>query len=337
MRVGIIGGSGYTGGELLRLLFRHPNVEVSIVTSERNARKRIASIHPNLRGITDLKFSSQDELENYDILFICTPHGVSMNYMPEYLEKTEKVIDLSGDFRLRDPQDYVVWYNTEHPHPELLKEAVYGIPELHRKQIKNARIVACAGCLATATILALYPLRDIIESVVVDAKIGSSASGNKPSLSTHHPERRGVVRAFKATMHRHIAEIEQEIGTKVNFSAHAIELVRGISVTSHVFIDSNLSERDVWRLFREHYKDEPFIRMVKSKFGVYRYPEPKILIGSNYCDIGFEMDRRCNRLVVISAIDNLMKGAAGQAVQCMNIMFGWEEKLGLDAIGFHPI
>jgi len=336
INVGIIGGSGYTGGELLRLLLRHSNVQVEIVTSERYAGKRISLTHPNLRDVTDLRFSSRKDLGNYDLLFICTPHGVSMKNMPEYLERSKRVIDLSGDFRLRNPQDYIDWYNTEHSNPELLQEAVYGIPELHREEIRNARLVTGAGCLATATILALYPLRNVIESVVVDAKIGSAAAGNKPSLAGHHAERRGVVRPFKATMHRHTAEMEQELGVRVDFSAHAIEMVRGISSTCHVFLKENLTERDIWGLFREQYGNEPFIRIVKDRQGVYRYPEPKILTGSNYCDIGFERDRG-NRLVVFSAIDNLMKGAAGQAVQCMNIMFGFPETLGLEAIGFHPI
>jgi LysW-gamma-L-alpha-aminoadipyl-6-phosphate/LysW-L-glutamyl-5-phosphate reductase len=336
INVGIVGGSGYTGGELLRILLRHPNVNIEIITSERYAGKRVSLINPNLRGVTDLRFSSRNDLGNYDLLFICTPHGVSMKNMPSYLEQAQRVIDLSGDYRLRNPQDYIDWYNTEHPHPELLAQAVYGIPELHREEIKTARLVTGAGCLATATILALYPLRNIIETVVVDAKIGSAAAGNKSSLGSHHPERTGTVRAFKATMHRHTAEMQQELGTRVDFSAHAIQLVRGISSTCHVFLKEDLTERDIWTLFREQYGNEPFIRIVKDRQGVYRYPEPKILTGSNYCDIGFERDRG-NRLVVFSAIDNLMKGAAGQAVQCMNIMFDFPETLGLEAIGFHPI
>jgi LysW-gamma-L-alpha-aminoadipyl-6-phosphate/LysW-L-glutamyl-5-phosphate reductase len=336
INIGIIGGSGYTGGELLRILLRHPNVNIETITSERYAGKKVSLVNPNLRNVTDLRFSSREDLSIYDLLFICTPHGVSMKNMLSYLERAKRVIDLSGDHRLRNPQDYIDWYNKEHPNPELLQEAVYGIPELHREEIRNARLVTGAGCLATATILALYPLRNVIESVVVDAKIGSAAAGNSPSLGSHHPERTGVVRAFKATMHRHTAEMEQELGVRVDFSAHAIQMVRGISSTCHVFLKDDLTERDVWGLFREQYGNESFIRIVKDRQGVYRYPEPKILTGSNYCDIGFERDRG-NRLVVFSAIDNLMKGAAGQAVQCMNIMFGFPETLGLEAIGFHPI
>lgn len=341
MNVGIIGGSGYTGGELLRLLLCHPEVEISTVTSEKHKGEKLSSIHPNLRGVTDLRFSSVGELRSYDMLFCAMPHGESMKKMPTFLEQGTKIIDLSSDFRLKNPKDYETWYETKHPFPDLLKKAVYGIPELHREDIRRALLVSAAGCIATSVIIALYPLAKkegmIMGTVVIDSKVGSSASGSTFSLSTHHPERCGVVRSYKPTMHRHTAEMEQELGIPVAFSPHAIDLVRGILSTCHVFLSGSFEERDIWRVYRDVYGNEPFVRIVKERKGVYRYPEPKLLIGTNYCDIGFELDNRNNRLVIMSAIDNLMKGASGQAVQCMNIMSGFRENLGLEAIGFHPI
>ncbi|MFQ5884134.1 MAG: N-acetyl-gamma-glutamyl-phosphate reductase [Thermoplasmata archaeon] len=340
MRTGVVGGSGYTGGELLRLLSQHPEVEISTVTSEKYEGKRISQVHPNLRGVTDQRFFAMDDLDSYDLLFCALPHGISMGRMPTFLDSSERVIDLSGDFRLRNPKDYGTWYGTKHLHPELLGEAAYGIPEIHREEIHNARLVSGAGCLATSAILALYPLAKeklINGTAVIDSKVGSSATGSKSSLATHHPERSGVVRSYKPTMHRHTAEMEQELGIDAAFSPHAVEMVRGILSTCHVFLDKSLDEKDIWRIYRTEYGDEPFVRIVKERSGIYRYPEPKLLIGSNYCDIGFEREGRNNRLVVMSAIDNLMKGAAGQAVQCMNVMFGFEETLGLETVGLHPI
>lgn len=340
MNVGIVGGSGYTGGELIRLLLKHPEVEISTVTSESYEGKPVKRVHPNLRGVTDLRFSGRDGLGSYDLLFSALPHGVSMERMPEFMDHAPRIIDLSGDFRLRDPGDYRIWYEVEHPHPELLREAVYGVPELHREEIRNGRIVTGAGCLATSAILALYPLakENLIDgTVVVDSKVGSSATGAQSSPSTHHPERAGVVRSYKPTMHRHTAEMEQELGISTAFSPHAVDMVRGILSTCHVFLNEPKDEKDIWNVYRAAYTSEPFVRIVKEKTGVYRYPEPKLLIGSNYCDVGFEREERNNRLVVMSAIDNLMKGAAGQAVQCMNVMFGFEETLGLETIGLHPI
>jgi N-acetyl-gamma-glutamyl-phosphate/LysW-gamma-L-alpha-aminoadipyl-6-phosphate reductase len=347
--VSVIGGSGYTGGELIRLLLRHPEVELGRVTSSKHAGLPVHTVHPNLRRATDLKFTVWEELEPCDVLFTAVPHGAAMRHMAEYMELGGRVVDLSADFRLREPADYPKWYGTEHALPELLGKFVYGIPELHREELRGARHVAGPGCLASAAILGLYPLlkNGLIETdpVVVDAKVGSSAAGLEPSQSSHHPERSHVVRLYAGTGHRHTAEIEQELdfGTRprVSFTAHAIEMVRGVAATSHVFVREehreSIRDRDIWTTYREEYGDEPFMRLVKDKRGVYRYPEPKILAGTNYCDVGFELDPHSNRLVVASAIDNLMKGAAGGAIQCMNIMCGLEETAGLDALGLHPI
>lgn len=347
MRVAIAGGSGYTGGELLRLLLAHPEVEVAVVTSESRSGDYVHTAHPNLRGRTSLRFSAMDSLPPCDLLFLCLPHGEAMR-RPDLLAHAPRTIDLSSDFRLRRPADYARWYGHEHAAPELLADFVYGLPELHRAELRAATRVSGVGCLATATILALYPLvRAGVarpDPVVVEAKVGSSAAGNKSNPADHHPERAGVLRSFMPVGHRHTAEIEQELafGEGVSLTAHlsatAVDAVRGVLATGHVFLDDDaLEERDIWRLYREAYAGEPFVRIIKERTGLYRYPEPKILAGSNYCDVGFALDRQRGRVVALAAIDNLMKGAAGSAVQCMNLMLGCPETLGLEFAGLHPI
>ena len=344
----IIGGSGYTGGELLRLLLGHPDVEIKQVSSNTFATRSVSRAHPNLRGVTDLKFCLRSDMKNNcDVMFVAVPHGASMKLMPDLVKSGIKIIDLSADFRLRAPEDYRTWYHTEHTSPDLLQKFVYGMPELHRDEIRKSSLVAVPGCLATASILALYPLARAKvmdpKHIVIDAKVGSSAAGAEFDFSTHHPERSHVVRLYAAKMHRHTGEIEQELakaaGEKIiaSFSAHAIELVRGILATGHVFLNRPLDEKEIWKIYRDTYGAEPFIRLVKDAKGVYRLPEPKLLVGSNYCDVGFELDERGNRLIAVSAIDNLVKGGSGTAVQCMNLMFGLPEKAGLGACGFHPI
>ncbi len=343
----IVGGSGYAGGEALRLLLSHPYVTLKQVTSESNAGKYVHTVHPNLRKRTDLKFVSKAALEPCDVLFVAMPHGVAMTEIEPLLDKAEIIIDLSADFRLDDAGAYPVWYDHEHMKPELLGEFVYGIPELHREEMRSANRISSAGCLATAAILGLYPLFragivDLERPVVIEGKTGSSGAGGGVSLATHHPERSGVIRSFKPTGHRHTAEIVQELTVDGNkpqvwFSATSVESVRGILSTAHVFLKEPLEEKELWKVYRAAYKDEPFMRLVKERQGIYRYPEPKILTGSNYCDVGFERDAHSNRLVVMAALDNLMKGAAGQAVQSLNIRCGFEETCALDFPGLHPI
>jgi len=338
--VSIVGGSGYTGGELLRLLLFHPHCTVQQVTSERFAGKFVHNAHPNLRKATQLKFSTVSELEACDVLFLCLPHGQSMGRIDEFRALAPKLIDLSADFRLKDLELYSHYYSGEHARPDLLDAFVYGLPERHRESIKSADYVACPGCNATATILALSPLhrRELVESTVVEVKAGSSEGGNAASDASHHPERSGAVRSYKPTGHRHVAEMNQEMpGATVHFSATSIEMVRGILATCHVFLRADISEKDVWKIYREDYAHEPFIRIVKERSGIHRYPEPKLLAGTNYCDIGFERESGTNRLVVISAIDNLMKGAAGQAVQNLNLILGVPESTALEFPGLHPV
>ncbi|MFH1234430.1 MAG: N-acetyl-gamma-glutamyl-phosphate reductase [Candidatus Diapherotrites archaeon] len=332
----IVGASGYTGGELFRLLLNHPDARVKQAACISNAGKKLSEIHPNLRKRTDMKFCALNELQECDVLFLATPHGIMHRDLPKYLKLAPKIVDLSADYRLKNPAAYPEWYGFEHENRQFLEKFVYGIPELHREEIKKADFVSGAGCIATSAILALYPLREIAESVVIDSKVGSSASGSAFSIATHHPERCHAVRPFKATMHRHTAEIEQETGLTVSLSAHAIELVRGISSTLHITPNKTITEKDAWGLYRNAYSEEPFIRIVKERSGVYRYPEPKIVAGTNFCDIGFELDSHSNRLVVFSAIDNICRGSSGQAVQCMNLMLGFEETAGLKEVGLHP-
>jgi N-acetyl-gamma-glutamyl-phosphate/LysW-gamma-L-alpha-aminoadipyl-6-phosphate reductase len=339
--VSILGGSGYAGGELLRILLGHREVEIKQVTSRKFAGQPVTLVHPNLRKKTDLIFCNPAQLETCDLLIAALPNGASMESMKKLKTIGKRIIDLGADFRLRDAANFEKWYRKQHVAADLLKDFVYGIAELHRDEIKKASYVACAGCEATVTILSLYPLvkHGLIErDVIVDAKMSSSQAGMTPSLATHHPERAGVVRSYMPSGHRHTAEIEQELsGIRVAISATAIDMVRGLLVTIHAKPKIGLTEKDIWKAYRQTYGKEPFIRIVKESQGIYRYPEPKILQGTNYCDIGFELDTRSNRLVVIGAIDNLVKGTAGQAVQAMNLMHGFEETTGLEFSGLHPI
>ena len=350
MNVGVVGGSGYVGGELLRLLLLREDVNVTIATSRRFKGEYVFRVHPNLRGLTDLRFTdvSLDEIsKRCDIVFTAVPHGSSIRIVPKLLELGLRVIDLSADFRLKDPNAYEKWYGWKHPYPNLLKESVYGLPEIHRDEIAKARLIANPGCMATSIILALTPIVKAgfidVSRIVVDVKIGSSGAGSSYSIYSHHSERCGVVRPYKPTSHRHIAEIEQELSLAlgssvcVSMTPHAVDLVRGILSTCHLFTLRRVQQIDLWRAYRGFYKNCPFIRIIKDSKGLQKLPDPKYVIGSNYCDIGFEIDERTGRIVVFSAIDNLMKGAAGQAVQNMNIMIGADERKGLYFPSIHPI
>lgn len=340
--VSIIGGSGYAGGELLRILLRHPKVSVKQITSQRFAGQSVTAVHPNLRGQTNLVFSKLEDLENCGVLFGALPNKVSMTMMNRLMELAPKIIDLGADFRLNTADTFKDWYGADHVLPKLLPKFVYGIAELHREKISKTSYIATAGCEATVSILSLYPLvkNNLIEKrIIIDAKMSSSQAGARATASSHHPERAGVVRSYMPAGHRHTAEILQELGSDLDvaISATAIDMVRGLLVTIHTTPKKGVTEKDIWKAYRSQYRDEPFIRIVKQKQGLYRCPEPKILQGTNYCDIGFEMDTRSNRLVVIGAIDNLVKGTAGQAVQAMNLTCGFDEITGLEFSGLHPI
>ncbi|WP_254766425.1 N-acetyl-gamma-glutamyl-phosphate reductase [Salinilacihabitans rarus] len=336
----VVGASGFTGGELLRLLAGHPNFEIQQATSRSYAGKSVGSKHPPLRG-SELRFGDPADLDSVDVLFAATPHGVSMDRIDEFFEVADTVVDLSADFRLDTEEQYDEWYDG-HAAPEYLRRAEYALPEINRENLPGAELIAGGGCNATATILGLSPLFESGlleggEQIVVDVKVGSSEGGAGGGEASSHPERSGVVRPYAPTGHRHEAEIEQFLGTSVAFTCHAVDMVRGASATSHVFPSAPVSKADLWKAYRGAYEDEPFVRMAAGGSGVYRYPEPKAVAGTNYAEVGFELDPANERVVVFSAIDNVMKGSAGQAVHAANIALGFEETAGLEFAGLHPV
>jgi N-acetyl-gamma-glutamyl-phosphate/LysW-gamma-L-alpha-aminoadipyl-6-phosphate reductase len=270
-----------------------------------------------------------------------------MKRIDQFAALAPRIVDLSADFRLRHAGAYQQWYGAPHVNPGWLDRFVYGLPELHRDEIRSATYVSGVGCNATATTLAIWPLAaagvlDAGRGIICEVKVGSSEGGAASSDATHHPERAGVMRSFAPTGHRHTAEVLQALQragleTAVHLSATAVDNVRGVLATAHAFTNPGVAERDLWKAYRDAYGSEPFVRLVKERAGLYRYPEPKILSGSNYADVGFELDATSNRVVAMCAIDNLMKGAAGTAVQCANLMCGWDETTGLEFPGLHPV
>ena len=343
MKVSIVGASGYTGGELLRLLLFHPHVEVMQVTSESHAGEYVHHQHPNLRKRTQLQFTSREALQPCEVLFLALPHGEAQKQIEKYMSLAPRMIDLSADFRLRDAAQYKKWYGEEHKAPHYLGRFVYGLPETQRAAMRTASYISGVGCNATASNLALLPLVkanliDLAKPIVVDVKTGSSEGGASVNAGSHHPEKSHSVRAYAPIGHRHTAEVIQELGlNNVHLSMTAVDLVRGVLGAAHVFVRPGTGEKDLWKAYRAAYNDEPFVRIVKDKTGIHRVPDPKILAGSNYADVGFELDPDTGRVVALAAIDNLMKGAAGSAVQAMNIMCGFEETAGLEFPGLHPI
>jgi N-acetyl-gamma-glutamyl-phosphate reductase len=336
--VSIIGGSGYTGAELIRLLVRHEKVEILHVTSRELSGTPVEARLPNLSGI-DLKYEMPDP-DGYgdsEIVFLCIGHTFAMGMVPQILENS-RVVDFSADYRLLDRDLYEKVYDVKHTSPEM--EAVYGLPELHGAQVADARLVANPGCYPTGAILALAPLVKAgvidFERIVIDSKSGTSGAGIKATMTTHHPECAGSVKPYRVTDHRHVPEINQELGLlagrelTVNFTPHLIPISRGILTTCHVFPVSPLNEDDCRSLYSSFYARAPFVRMREE------VPDLRGVIGSNFCDIGIEIDRATGRLVVVSAIDNLTKGASGQAVQNMNLMLRIGETMGLELPGLYP-
>lgn len=340
VKVGVVGASGYVGGETLRLLVTHPKAEITMVTSRQHVGEYLHRVQPSLKGFTDLVFSEMDYdrvADKCDLVFTAVPHGTATEIVKALYDRGVKIIDLSADYRLHDQEGYDKWYGWEHPHPDYLPKSVYGVPELHREAIRDAQLVSCPGCMAVTSMLALAPLvkNDIIDTdhIVVDSKIGSSGAGS--GSGTAHAMRAGVIRPYKPAKHRHTGEIEQELSEaagrkiKVSMSPHAVDVVRGILCTNHTFLTKDVGERDLWKIYRSEYGDEKFVRLIRDKKGLYKFPDPKFLVGSNFCDIGFDIDEDNGRLVSLSASDNLMKGAAGSAVQNMNVMCGFDESEGL--------
>ena len=321
MRVGIIGGSGYTGSELLRILSMHRKVEVVAVTSRKYEGKSVEEVHPFLKGFYSLKFVSPElkNLEECDVVFTAVPHGEAMKYVPQLLESGFKVIDLSADYRL--PKDVYESVYGEHTG---YREAVYGLPEIHGEEIKKADLVANPGCYPTGCILSAYPLvkEGVVDRIVFDSKSGITGAGAKPSEFTHYPNLHEAVVPYKVTEHRHTYEIIQELGCDVCFTPQVYPGSRGILTTAHIVLREKLDFDDVKSMYEEFYRNKPFVRIQKSiRLSWVR--------GSNFCDIAIFSDEKNSRVVAVSAIDNLVKGASGQAVQNMNLLMGFDETEGL--------
>ncbi|MEM1688977.1 MAG: N-acetyl-gamma-glutamyl-phosphate reductase [Candidatus Hadarchaeales archaeon] len=340
IRAAIVGVSGYTGGELLRLLFNHPNVEIAHICGAKSAGKTLKDYQPHLVGLLDWEIEEPDYRrlgESVDVVFFSTPHGVAMKHAPEVLKGGAKVVDLSADYRLKDLSIFEKYYG-KHESPEI--KGVYGLPEIHREEIKNSRLVANPGCYSTVVILALAPLvkENLIDTdhIVVDALSGSSGAGASPTEFTHHPTTASNVKPYSVCNHRHLPEIEQELselaGKKVNvfFTPHLIPITRGILMTAHVFFREHVFSEDIREVYLDFYNGEPFVRLRE------KIPELNYVVGSNFCDIGFEISSDGKWGVVVSVIDNLIKGASGQAIQNMNIMFGIDEKTGLSIPPLRP-
>lgn len=340
LRVAIYGGSGYGGSELLRILLFHSNAEVVFVTANEQAGKAVGEVHKNLYGLTDLTFrrapEDSSELADLDCVFLALPHGQAMDVVPQ-LPANVKAIDLSGDFRLRDQETFEQHYDRPHTAMGLQNDFVYGLTETNREAIRSARLVANPGCFATATLLGLAPLvanKLIAGRVIVDAKTGSSGSGAKAAANTHHPQRMNSFYAYKPFTHQHVPEIEQELSSvgdwnsELVFMTHSLPVSRGIFASIYIEANEDLTEDRLHSLFAEFYRESFFVRLVKGS------PDINWVKTTNFCDLGFAV--RGRQIVIFSALDNLVKGAAGQAVQNMNLMFGLDEKIGLMLVGTNP-
>jgi N-acetyl-gamma-glutamyl-phosphate/LysW-gamma-L-alpha-aminoadipyl-6-phosphate reductase len=344
LRVSIVGASGYAGGDLLRLLLDHPDVQVTQITSETFAGKFAYQVHPHLRGRTSLRFVGQEALEPCDVLFLALPHGEAQRRIERYAALAERIIDLSADFRLRSAEAYARTYGEPHAAAAWLGRFVYGLPELNREALRGARYASGVGCNATAVTLATWALvqAGILRAdqpLVADVKVGSTEAGRTPTETSHHPARAGVVRPFAMTGHRHEAEVRQSLAScgdlDVRMAVTSVELVRGAAAAVYVSLPG-LQEREIWAAYREAWKDAPFVRIVHEKTGLHRHPEPRLLAGTNFADVGWEYDAGTGRAALLCAIDNLGKGAAGSAVQCMNLMCGLDESTALTFGGFYP-
>ncbi|MFJ4713460.1 N-acetyl-gamma-glutamyl-phosphate reductase [Streptomyces sp. NPDC088785] len=334
-RVAVVGGRGFVGGELLRLLVHHPDVEVSAVTSDTHAGQAVENAHPPLRG-SGLRYRTRAELDPVDLVFLAGVHGTTVELLDEIAALAPKIVDLTADFRIEDG-DLMERYYGWRREGERAGAFVRGLPELHRKQIIDADRVAVPGCMATSAILSLAPLasRGLLGEVRVDARTGSSGSGASGGSAGSHALRSGVMRVFAPFGHRHEAEITEALGVEASMTVTATPQVRGVQTLATVDT-GELGERELIAFYRADYGTEPFVRMANSPRGLYRYPDPKVLLGSNFCDLGIATDGRGHALVM-AGIDNLMKGAAGGAVQCMNLMLGLPETQGLTFPGLHPV
>ncbi len=343
IRVGILGATGYAGAELVRLLSAHKNTEITMLASKSYAGQKMSDVYPSLVGVCDIVLEESDTdkaAEKCDVVFTALPHGVSHEVISALYAKGLKVIDLSGDFRYNDIKVYEEWYKVEHACPELLAESVYGLCELHRDEIKNTRLVGNPGCYTTCSILGLAPLlaKGLIETknIIIDAKSGVTGAGRGLAIDYHFCECTESMKAYKVATHRHTSEIEQELSLlagediKLSFTPHLVPMKRGIFATEYANLKQNVTTEELIAVYKEFYKDEPFVRVYEKGL-----PESNHVSGSNFVDIGLTVDERLGRVIVVSAIDNLVKGAAGQAVQNMNILFGLDETEGLKNAGFY--
>jgi N-acetyl-gamma-glutamyl-phosphate reductase len=345
VKVAICGGSGYTGAELLRILAQHPSVQVTSVTSERSAGKKVTDIFPHLVKYSGMTFEPMDTarlVTRAELFFMALPHAESQEAVDYFFKKGKKVIDLSADFRLADPAVYEQWYKTKHHFPDTLKKAVFGLPELYRKAIRKSRLIANPGCYPTSAILALYPAikEGLIDtkSIIVDSKSGVSGAGRKADVTVSFCEVNEGFKAYGIGVHRHTPEIEQALSdiagrqVVIDFTPHLVPIDRGIVTTVYAALKEKLSTGNVLQHYKRKYAREPFVRVLEEG----SYPNAKHVRGSNYCFIGLKVNERTNTLVIVSAIDNLVKGASGQAVQNMNIMLGLDETVALEGLALCP-
>lgn len=347
IKVGVVGGTGYTGVELLRLLLKHPQVELRVITSRAEAGLAVADLYPNLRGFTDLAFTEPDPqvLSECDVVFFATPHGVTQSLLPPLLQAGTRIIDLSADFRLRDAELWAQWYGQAHGCPEWLPQAVYGMPETNREAIKEAQLVACPGCYPTAAQLALLPLleNNLVEpgSLIVSAASGVTGAGRQAKVDMLMAEASDSFKAYAANGHRHLPEIEQTLRdnqpagaspVQVTFVPHLLPMIRGIHATTYARALNAEHLPDIQELYLQRYADEPFVDVMP----VGSHPQTRSVKGANMCRISVLRPQMRDTIVVLSVIDNLTKGASGQAVQNMNIMFGVEEATGLDIVPLLP-
>lgn len=345
MKAAIIGGTGYGSIELTRLIQKHPFLEIGSVVSNSQAGSNFSDIYPHLSNIIDKpleKFDANSLCEQNDIVFLATPSGVSSNLVPQLLDNGIKCIDLSGDFRLRSAEEYELWYKHSPAEQKFIEKATYGLSEIYGEKIKTSNLIANPGCYPTAATLGLLPIAktDYIDqkSIIIDAKSGVTGAGRSLSITSHYAEINENLKAYKLGAHQHIPEIEQvlqdEIGSPITitFTTHLVPMLRGIMCTLYVNLKENIATNEIHQLYNEFYKNHPFVRV--RPLGTV--PATKEVLGSNYCDIGLHVDPRTNRLTIISVIDNLVKGAAGQAIQNVNLMNGWDEQTGLADLPLYP-
>lgn len=342
IRVGIVGGTGYTGVELLRILALHNNVEIGVVTSRSDAGQRVDSLYPSLLGICDVVFSAPEveHLAECDVVFFATPNGTAMLMAEQLLLRNVKIIDLSADFRIKDDKEWSKWYGMEHACPDLISQAVYGLPEINRDAIKQTNLLACPGCYPTAVQLGFLPLIENklvdFSNLIADVKSGVSGAGRKAQVSTLMSETGESFKAYAVAGHRHLPEIKQGLGIiakqslGITFVPHLVPMIRGIHATLYGQVTE--SKQDIQTLFEERYQNELFVDILPQG----EHPDTRNVRGSNKCQIAIHRPQDSNTVVVLSVIDNLVKGAAGQAVQNMNIMFKLEEKQGLEAVALYP-